>query len=281
MSQEEFATPNAPVDQSADSAPAPEQTVVEIPADQPADSAPAEDTPPQEEAPPEQSKAVKELIAQRKKRQVAEQEAAYWKGVAEGRVEKEPAVQKPAPTVSAATPPVMPDPTAYDSYDRFEDAERQYIIDSAKYAIRAEQQAEREALKQREQVSKFQAKINAAAATDPTIHEIIADRSLPISNDMAQLIQHSDSPVELIKYLSGNREESLRIANMPPILAARELGIIEAKITAKPIAEPTKKVSQAPAPITTIAPAGSSVVEEADLPIDQFIARRNKARHGR
>ena len=43
------------------------------------------------------SKVVSELIAQRKKRQDAEREAAYWKGVAEGR-------GKPDSPSSAETP---------------------------------------------------------------------------------------------------------------------------------------------------------------------------------
>ena len=70
-----------------------------------ADPAPAPETPAPETPEAEPSKAVKELIAQRKKRQDAERDTAYWKGVAEGRGKQDVV---PAAPETPSGPPVAP-----------------------------------------------------------------------------------------------------------------------------------------------------------------------------
>jgi len=267
---------------TVDSAPTETQVQQEQPAVEQADSAPATETQVQEET-PEQSKAVKELIAQRKKRQQAEQDAAYWRGVAEA---KNPVKQEqnlhPAPAVNVdSSAPVEPDSNSFDSFEAFEKAKENYIIEVAQYRMRQEFFKIEKQKEEAKVLSTFKDRLDNAAKTDPSIYEIANDRTLPISEGMLPIIQTSEVAPEMIKWLHNNRHEALRIAQLPPIYAARELGAVEAQLRYKPQAEPPKKISQAPAPIQTVTPSGSPIVDEADLPMDQFFARRNKAQYGR
>ena len=72
----------------------------------------------------QESKIVRELKDQRKKKREAQAAAAYWKGVADGRMG--------APTVAPHAPAyASPDPTAFESLDDYEDALSGYPDDEA------------------------------------------------------------------------------------------------------------------------------------------------------
>lgn len=78
--------------------------------------------------------------------------------------------------------------------------------------------------------------------------------SLKITTVMAQTIQASDVGPDVAYYLGLNPKEADRISRLSPILQAKEIGKIEAKVASSP---PVKKPSNAPAPIQPVA-AGSS-----------------------
>jgi hypothetical protein len=246
----------------------------------------------------EPSKAVKELIAQRKKRQEAERDAAYWRGIAEGRGHKQEPVKQEVQSgpiygtdgnvYPEPVAPVKPDINKFDDYTQYqiaesayEQAKEEYLVQKAEWRIG--QRVESFNKKQQEQTvqQKFNATIEKAASTDPSIYDIVNDGTLPVSKAMVPLIQTSEYAPQILKYLHNNRKDGMRIAALPPMMAAKELGAIEARIAGSPKPEPPKKVSLAPTPIPTITPAGSTIVEEDDLPIDQWIARRNKKTNNR
>lgn len=280
---EDNASPNASA-ATADSAPATLATETPTPAAT-ADSAPASENAASTESPnpsepqgEEQSKAVKELISQRKRRQQAEQEAAYWRGIAEGKGYK-PAMpvatpQQQAPQLLA--PPVLPVLDNFESFEDFETAKTNYTVARAKYEMQQEVILQQQQRRQQELRSSWEKRLETAAKTDPTVYDVVSDPSLPVSHNMGVIIQTSDLGVDILKYLNANRQEAARIATMDPIMAARELGAIEAKIRYTPPPEPPKKVSAAPEPIPTVTPTGSSVVDEDSLPTEEWIARRNK-----
>jgi hypothetical protein len=53
----------------------------------------------------------------------------------------------------------------------------------------------------------------------------------------------------LAYHLGANPKEAERISRLPPLLQAKEIGRIEAKLAADP---PTKKTSSAPSPISPV-----------------------------
>lgn len=235
------------------------------------------------EAKPEQSGAVKELIAQRKKRQKAEQEAAYWRGVAEAKAatsSEQVATGKSQPVEQPQfdpNEPVAPDIRSYENYEDYEKAKDHYIINRAKYQLRKEMDMERAKEQQSTIEASFKQLVAKAIEEDPEFADIVSDPSLPISNPMASLIQESEVGPQIIRWLSENREEAKQISGLDPMRAARRIGSIEATLQAKPAAAPAgKKISQAPAPIKTVTPAGATVVDEDDLPMAEYYKRRTQ-----
>jgi hypothetical protein len=79
--------------------------------------------------------------------------------------------------------------------------------------------------------------------------QVAYNPNLPITSDMAQAIQYSDIGPDLAYHLGANPKEAERISRLPPILQAKEIGKLEAKLASNP---PVKKTSNAPTPISPI-----------------------------
>ena len=124
----------------------------------------------------------------------------------------------------------------------------------------AEALAERKAhelLAQREAAKQQAAVVEAYQELEETARDKYADfeqvaynPNLPVTDVMAQTIQASEIGPDVIYWLGSNPKEAARISRLTPILQAREIGKIEAKLTSDP---PVKKTSSAPAPIAPVA----------------------------
>jgi hypothetical protein len=79
--------------------------------------------------------------------------------------------------------------------------------------------------------------------------QVAYNTNLPVTEYMAQAIQASDIGPEVIYWLGSNPKEAGRIAQLPPILQAKEVGKLEANLASNP---PVKKTSTAPAPIVPV-----------------------------
>ena len=79
--------------------------------------------------------------------------------------------------------------------------------------------------------------------------QVAYNPNLPITSDMAQAIQYSDIGPDLAYHLGANPKEAERISRLPPILQAKEIGKLEAKLATNP---PVKKTTSAPTPISPI-----------------------------
>lgn len=276
MEAEEFATPTAEAE-IAGSAPATEEVV----AAEETGSAPVETT---EEISAEPgshpTKVVEELKAQRRKRQEAEREAAYWRGVAEAggrRVEEEPAPKREVPI--GPVPPVAPKLDDFETYEQYEAAKDEFLVKRAKYEIMVDQQV---AARQREAETvqeRFRRQIDEAAARDPQLYTILSDTTLPISKAMAPVIQESDMAPDVLRWLHRNRAEAAKIAQLTPLQAARAIGQIEATLKATPKPSEPKRVSTAPEPVRAVKTADTNaLVDEDNLPMDEYYKRYNQRR---
>ena len=110
----------------------------------------------------------------------------------------------------------------------------------AKRAAEAERQATLDAYHDREEEARNKYDDFEQVAYNP---------KLPVTETMAQTIQASDNGPDVIYYLGSNPKEAERIARLSPLLQAREIGKIEAKLGDNP---PAKKTSTAPAPIAPV-----------------------------
>lgn len=77
---------------------------------------------------------------------------------------------------------------------------------------------------------------------------------LPITTVMAQTIQASELGPDVAYYLGTNPKEAERISRLPAFLQAKEIGKLEAKVSAAP---PAKRSTTAPAPITPVSARAS------------------------
>lgn len=110
--------------------------------------------------------------------------------------------------------------------------------------------------------------------------ESVFNDTVPVSEPMADMIVQSDVGPELAYWLGKNRSVAHRIAQMSPLEAAREIGRLEARLTAPS----PKTVSSAPKPVQTVAgKAHSAGKAPEDMSYDEYRAMRQaqiKARRG-
>ncbi len=64
--------------------------------------------------------------------------------------------------------------------------------------------------------------------------QVAYNPKLPVTETMAQTIQATENGPDVIYYLGSNPKEAERIARLSPLLQAREIGKIEAKLGANP-----------------------------------------------
>ena len=238
---------------------------------------------------------IQKLIAEREE---ARREAAYHRGRAEGHQPKPDAT--PTAPVPLKIEDYLPSEAEFAAVgltaENFEKAGRSYDdLLMAKSAFAMQKRAavltkQAEEARARESVTKSQAafmeRIEKAAETDPDLPRIVGAQDardpyfVPISQAMAEVIRDSEVGPKLIRHLANNKAESMRIHNLPPLAAARELGRIEARILATPAPEPPKRVSQAPEPIKSLTPSGATEIDLDKIPIDDFMKKRNAQQYG-
>lgn len=97
--------------------------------------------------------------------------------------------------------------------------------------------------------------------------------ALQINDAMLQVIQQSEVGPDLAYFLGKNPAEAERIAKLPPLVAAKELGKLETKVSIAPAVQ----VSRVPDPIKPIRAAHSTAnAEPSDNdPMAVWLAKRN------
>jgi hypothetical protein len=109
--------------------------------------------------------------------------------------------------------------------------------------------------------------------------DLLRDKGLKFSQAMVGALFEAENSHDIAYFLGKNPDEATRIANLPAYAQAKEIGKLEAKLNAAP----KKQISKAPAPITPVS-TGKASNDSAltdDLPIDEWMARRNKQARGR
>lgn len=229
------------------------------------------------------NKAVKELIDQRRKRQEAEKEAAYWKGRAEALA----GGQQPGKPQQPATPngpPAKPTIDQFETYEAFEAAREQWMDDMVDYRAgqihqRVVQQTSAETVQKT-----FMDRIMEVEKTNPVIKEAFDVVGTAINDTMAEYIRRSPEGPKILLHLHENMDETTRIARLGPYEAIAALGRIEGRLSTPraPAPPATTTKSSAPPPVKPVVNNGAPVsVDLEKAPIEDFMATRNKAQYGR
>ena len=88
-----------------------------------------------------------------------------------------------------------------------------------------------------------------ARAKYDDFEQVAYNPKLSITDVMAESIRASDIGPEVAYYLGANPKEAERISRLAPIVQAKEIGRIEAKMASNP---PVKRTTSAPAPISPV-----------------------------
>ena len=182
----------------------------------------------------------------------------------------------PTGTGNPPAPPTPPDPDSFEdaalyiaAEREFREKDREYITARIKFDLLQERdreiarrQADEAQTAQAQILTTFSAKVDEAAKDDPDFRYLpfFSDTSYPISGNLLGEVMQSESPAEIIRFLSDNRTEAAKLSALPPNRIARELGKIEAKLTVKPTT--TNKVSNAPEPINTVGGTSGNITGE-------------------
>lgn len=195
-------------------------------------------------------------------RREAEREAAYWKQVAQG-------TQSPAQAA-----PQRPVPENFEKYDDYIDALTDWKADQA-VAKRMEADSTRKVAETRAQT--FAERQVQARTAMPDYDDVVGGSDTPIANHVGEAILESDLGPQLAYHFAKNPDVLLRLNGMSPTAAAREIGRLEATLSAKPAAPaaPTKKVSNTPAPAGTLGSQGRATTPALqNLSMEEYMKQR-------
>lgn len=179
--------------------------------------------------------------------------------------------QKPEPEPAPQFDPNEP------RLDQFEDYDK-YVVALAKYEIRKEQEAETSKQKaqaaeqqRRQQEAEFVQKLTDARIKYHDFDYVALDPTVPYSDAMTELVLESEQGADVAYYLGRHKDEALRIAQLDPIKAAREIGKLEVKLS---LPQP-KTVTKAPNPASTVGSKDAPVKDPSKMSTDEWIEWRN------
>lgn len=141
----------------------------------------------------------------------------------------------------------------------------QYRKEQADMAADAARQTGAELFSLREAEAKERYADYEAVARNPNV---------AITQDMAEIIYDSPTGPELAYHLGKNPQEALRIAQMTPARQARELGLLEARLSAPK--DPPKHPPRPVAPVGSQAAGGAS--DPSKMSMAEYVAARQAGR---
>lgn len=99
----------------------------------------------------------------------------------------------------------------------------------------------------------------------------VASNAQFVSPALSEMVLASEQPADLAYHLGKNPQEAVRLSSLPPLIAARELGKLEARL----VANPPKIASTAPPPINPVRPGGAPVHDPAKMSASEYAAWRS------
>lgn len=261
----------------------PEENEVQEVIEQPAEEVEVVEQTPEVEETPQQPETVDQAAARRRSAQErineitrakheAEREAAYWRGIAEG---KQPPQQRPQ--AQQPQDQQMPKIADYQDYES-------YIADltdwKARAAVQEFQRTQQEAQSRSEAertaleiAQSWAGRQQAARANISDYDEVLGNSSTTISPSVTDAILTSERGPEIAYHLAKSPELVGRLNRLSPLAAAREIGKIEAALDAPRTVSGAKNP---PPPATTSRPSTTSIRDLGSATMEQYIAARTK-----
>lgn len=224
--------------------------------------------------PKDQSPAQKRISEIIKDRNKAREEAAYYRGIAEGKSGADSdAAADPKDVPAKAEKPKLED---FENYEDFSEAMADYKIaerdQKSAVEARANEQAKTQQL--------LKAKLDEGFKVHEDFEAVAFGDHVPFNDAMIEVLADCDNAAEIAYSLGKNPEEAKRISQMSSTGIAREFGKLDAKFSgsAAAVSQPPKKVSSAAAPINPVNTGSADVVRKSpeDMTMAEFIKWRTK-----
>lgn len=193
-------------------------------------------------------------------RRETERDRDHWRELAMQKAQAQPVEQNADPQ-----PPATPEgaPTleqfGFDE-SKYHQALDAWIAKRAETAAEAKFKALQAEQAEQQRVREFRSREAEFAKTANDYADVVYNPEATITQEMVEAAQASEDGVKLLYHLAKHQDEAKRIAALPPILAAVEIGKIAAKLTAPPPTAPS--VTRAPPP-----PPRVDDDADADLPV--------------
>ena len=231
------------------------------------DSAPSkEDVTDTTDDPPKKGGVEKKIGKLTKEKSEALREAAYWRGVAEGKKTEE---VSPDPVKKVGN---VLDSTDYDTYEDYLDARDAKTAERVKAEILAEILSEQQKKEKVHTVQTIQTQYDKARKVYEDFDEVALAPNLPI-NQMVLDVALGDNFADILYALGKKPKKAAQISVMTPIQAAREIGKIEERILNPK--RPTKNtITNAPEPIRPLGGGGNTDA----TPIEKMTFKQKQAK---
>jgi hypothetical protein len=208
----------------------------------------------------------------------AQQEAEYWREQA-----MKSSGQKAESKKVGSTPAVAddkPNPENFDTHAEYVEALTDWKI-TQKEKLQAQAAAESARKSEQEKAIKSHVeRVKSFSKSVDDFSEVLESvDDIRVSETVEQAIIESENGPALMYELAKNREEFERINSLPPIAAARELGRIEARLTASTEKRSeAKKVTSAPRPVAPVGRSSGASVKPAlndpNIPFAEYERQR-------
>jgi len=222
---------------------------------------------------PEYTEAVEKRIGKVKSQQYkAEARAEILQQELDRINSQQTASQTPvAPTVNFNE--VEPAEASYDDYNKYikDLASWQFHKEHATYTANANQQSIQE------KAVKMEKDFNSMVAESKIVddHPDFYDkmRFVNLVPGIRETVLTSEKAPELAMHLANNPELMRDLNSLDPLVAARKLGAIEAKLSGK-IGK--KTVTSAPQPLSPVSTEGGAIIEDSPKNIDDWMKKRRE-----
>lgn len=203
-------------------------------------------------------------------RHEAEREAAFWKG----RAGVQDGQAQPSATPAA---PAKPTPDQFQDYGEYIEALTDWKTEQKVNQSLSAREAEREAAQKQQAVAKtWEERQAAARSTLPDYDQVLGGADVQVVRHVADVLLESDQGPALAYHLAKHPEIVQRLNGLSPVAAAREIGRLEAGLSAQASPAPAK-LSNAPPPaghLKTVAPATQR--DPSNMSMDEYKSFRSK-----
>ena len=226
--------------------------------------------------PPDPTQLQAEIAELQERKTKAEEDAKYWrqqKAQERAAYFKEKQGEKPAPPPK---PEVKePQPDDFGDYNQYIEAKTRFEVQKARaeWEQEADDRAQNQEIQAKEQ--ELQARIQKGFEKYADFEDVALAETVPITPIIKDILMESEIPEDVAYYLGKNRAEAIRISRMSAIQAAKAIAGIEMSLTTAPPTPTTRKVTNAPPPISPVGSAGVIEKDPNDMTTKEFIAWRN------